>query len=343
ALISKGLLDHGWAYVNIDDAWQSPERAADGTIVPNEKFPDMKGLGDWLHDNGLKFGIYSSPGRVTCGIYTGSLDHEAQDAATYNSWGVDYLKYDWCSYSEVAADTLLETFQKPYKVMQKALLSQPRDIYYSLCQYGMKDVWKWGPVVSGNSWRTYNDITDSWGSLSEIIEKQVNLYPYAGPGHWNDPDMLIVGKLGWSGTLRDSKLTSDEQYLHISMWCLLSSPLLIGCDISKLDDFTLNLLTNDEVLAVNQDVLGKQAKRVINDNGTQIWVKELADGSKAIGVFNMAETYKTISVKWSDLHLSPGKKVRDMWRQKELGTVNNSSFTRKIAPHGFVFIKVSGN
>ncbi|RVU03190.1 alpha-galactosidase [Mucilaginibacter limnophilus] len=343
ALIDKGLIDHGWTYINVDDAWEASARSADGTIVTNEKFPDMKALGDWLHSHGLKFGIYSSPGRLTCGGYLGSLGHELQDAETYNKWGVDYLKHDWCSYSEVAgSDTSLETFMKPYRVMQKALRAQPRDIYYSLCQYGMKDVWKWGPQVDANSWRTTGDITDTWESLHDIGFRQYKLSEYARPGRWNDPDMLIVGKVGWSGNLRNTRLTPDEQYTHISLWSLLASPLLIGCDISQIDDFTLNLLTNDEVIAVNQDTLGKQARRVLAKNEYEVYVKELADGSKAVGLFNLADKYRTISVKPSEISLSPSAQVRDIWRQKDLGKIAEG-LTYKLPPHGVMLIKVKSN
>ncbi|HWK04370.1 MAG TPA: glycoside hydrolase domain-containing protein [Puia sp.] len=342
ALIDKGLVGHGWGYMNIDDGWQSPQRAADGRIVANEKFPDMKALGDWLHVRGLKFGVYSSPGPLTCGHYTGSWQHEAQDARSYADWGVDYLKYDWCSYGEIAGnDSSLDVYIKPYRIMQQGLQAQNRDIYYSLCQYGMRDVWKWGPSVAGNSWRTTGDITDTWESLfsTGFVQGQDKLYPYAQPGHWNDPDMLIVGQVGWGSNLHPTRLTPDEQYTHISLWCLLSAPLLIGCDLSKLDDFTIGLLTNDEVLAIDQDTMGKQARRVVQEAGYQVWVKELADGSRAIGIFNTGDDYKNIVVKWSQLALSGGQRVRDLWRQKESG-LSRDSFTTKVAPHGVRLIRV---
>ncbi|HEY6978964.1 MAG TPA: putative Ig domain-containing protein, partial [Chitinophagaceae bacterium] len=212
ALIDKGLIDHGWAYINIDDGWQSPQRDVNGNIVPNDKFPNMKALGDWLHAQGLKFGIYSSPGPLTCGGYLGSYEHEMQDATSYANWGIDYLKYDWCSYGDIykkAGDTSLAAYMKPYRVMQHALKAQSRDIYYSLCQYGMHDVWKWAPEVDGNSWRTTGDITDTWESLSSIGFTQNKLYHYAMPGHWNDPDMLIAGQVGWGEDLRSTRLTPD--------------------------------------------------------------------------------------------------------------------------------------
>jgi len=343
ALIDKGLADHGWYYINIDDGWVKPDRAADGTMVPNEKFPDMKGLGDWLHARGLKFGIYSSPGTLTCGGYLASYQHEMQDATSYAGWGIDYLKYDWCSYGDIYArekDTSLAAYMKPYQVMQKALKAQPRDIHYSLCQYGMKDVWKWGAQVDGNTWRTTGDINDTWESLYSIGFSQTVQYKYAQPGHWNDPDMLIVGKVGWGDQLHDTRLTPDEQYTHISLWCLLSSPLLIGCDISKMDDFTVSLLSNDEVIALNQDALGKQAQQKLKTGDYQVWVKDLEDGSKAVGVFNLSNTYKTITINLQDAGLGNNVQLRDLWRQKDLGT-SATTFKTRVAPHGVTLIKVT--
>ncbi|HVT86087.1 MAG TPA: putative Ig domain-containing protein [Chitinophagaceae bacterium] len=340
ALINKGLIDHGWTYMNIDDGWEAEKRNDKGEIVPNSKFPDMKVLGNWLHDHGLKFGIYSSPGPRTCGGYLGSWQHEKQDATTYASWGIDYLKYDWCSYQSIAkGDTSLAAYEKPYKVMQVALRSQKRDIHYSLCQYGMKKVWEWGDKVDGNCWRTTGDITDNWNSLSGIGFNQTVQYKYAKPGRWNDPDMLIVGMVGWGENLHQTGLTPDEQYTHISLWCLLSAPLLIGCDISKMDDFTVNLLTNDEVLALDQDPLGKQAYQAIKKDNYQVWMKDLGDGSKAIGIFNLEDSYQAISVSSADLGIDSRSEVRDLWRQKNLGAFG-FSFTTRVPPHGVTLIKV---
>ncbi len=345
AFIDKGLIDHGWSYINIDDGWQDPNRAADGEILPNKKFGDIAGLANWLHGKGLKFGVYSSPGTKTCGGYTGSYQHELQDATTYAKWGVDYLKYDWCSYGDVfnkEKDTSLQAYQKPYIIMEDALKKQSRDIVYSLCQYGMADVWKWGGEVNGNSWRTTGDINDTWGSVVSNGFDHPELFPYAKPGNWNDPDMLVVGKVGWSGTLHATNLTPDEQYSHISLWCLLSSPLLIGCDVSKLDDFTLNLLTNDEVLAIDQDIAGKQAQRKIKTNEFQIWVKELDDGTKAIGIFNMSDSYKNISINFANLGLKGKYKIRDLWQQVNVENASGS-YSSNIPPHGVSLIKVSKN
>lgn len=339
AILNKGLADYGYSYINVDDAWQADERNADGSIACNDRFPDMKGLADWLHSKGLKLGIYSSPGDRTCGSYLGSLDHEKQDIETYNAWGVDYLKYDWCGYSREfakSADKSVAAYVRPYLKMEEYLRAQPRDIFYSLCQYGMADVWKWGHAVDANSWRTTGDITDTWESLYDIgFVRQAELYPYSQPGHWNDPDMLIVGKLGWSANLRDTRLTPDEQYTHISLWALLAANLLIGCDVSQMDDFTVSLLCNNEVNAVNQDLLGQQAKPVIVDGDIQVWARPLADGGTAIGIFNLSSTVKNVNIGKYLRELGVSGTVRDLWRQKDV-----SADDRLTAPHGVVLLKV---
>ena len=341
ALINRGLADYGYSYINVDDAWEAEERAPDGRIVTNEKFPDMKGLGDWLHGNGLKLGIYSSPGDRTCGGYLGTLDHERQDAETWNEWGVDYLKYDWCGYSKVFGpdpDHSVAAYARPYMKMQQYLRQQPRDIFYSLCQYGMADVWTWGHAVDANSWRTTGDITDTWASLHNIgFVRQAGLHPYAGPGHWNDPDMLVVGKVGWSDNLRDSRLTPDEQYTHISLWSLLAANMLIGCDIAQMDDFTFNLLCNNEVNAVNQDILGHQAHQDVDEDGVQMWSRDLYDGAVAVGIFNLNEASVPVDLAGAldKIGIRDVETVRDLWRQKDIpmGLYN-------VAPHGVLYIKV---
>jgi hypothetical protein len=341
ALINRGLADYGYSYINVDDAWEAEERAPDGRIVTNEKFPDMKGLGDWLHGNGLKLGIYSSPGDRTCGGYLGTLDHERQDAETWNEWGVDYLKYDWCGYSKVFGpdpDHSVAAYARPYMKMQQYLRQQPRDIFYSLCQYGMADVWTWGHAVDANSWRTTGDITDTWASLHNIgFVRQAGLHPYAGPGHWNDPDMLVVGKVGWSDNLRDSRLTPDEQYTHISLWSLLAANMLIGCDIAQMDDFTFNLLCNNEVNAVNQDILGHQAHQDVNEDGVQMWSRDLYDGAVAVGIFNLNDASVPVDLAGAleKIGIRDVETVRDLWRQKDIpmGLYN-------VAPHGVLYIKI---
>ncbi|MBO7069276.1 MAG: putative Ig domain-containing protein [Bacteroidaceae bacterium] len=344
ALIEKGLADYGYCYMNIDDGWEAPKRNADGTIAVNEKFPSMKELGDWLHSEGLKFGIYSSPGDLTCGGYLGSIDHELQDAESYNSWGIDYLKYDWCGYGRKHRtepdNQTVASYVRPYLLMERCLRQQPRDIFYSLCQYGMADVWKWGHAVDANSWRTTGDITDTWESLYNIgFVQQPELYPYAQPGHWNDPDMLIVGKVGWSNNLRDSRLTPDEQYTHISLWTLLASNMLIGCDIAQMDDFTVSLLCNHEVNAVNQDILGKQAQRVVLDGSIQIWARPLSDGTYAVGIFNVGKSDARVDFKkyFKEMGIGSLQSVRDLWRQQDLSTTDVNYF---IPTHGVKYLKV---
>jgi len=339
--ISDKLSAHGWSYVNIDDGWEAPKRAASGEIVPNEKFPDMKALSDYVHSLGLKFGIYSSPGPTTCGGYLASYQHEDQDAKTYGDWGIDYLKYDWCSYGDIAPkNPTIDDYKKPYIVMRASLDKVNRDIMFSFCQYGMGDSWNWAGEIGGNSWRTTGDINDSWKSMSDIGFYQQAEAPHARPGHFNDPDMLVVGKVGWGDNQHNTHLNPDEQYTHISLWSLLSSPLLIGCDLGHLDRFTLNLLTNDEVIAISQDDLGKEAVQVLKTDDYLVYVKELQDGSKAIGIFNISDKFKTITLNWSDLGITGYSKVRDVWRQKYLIT-DNKTFKTGVASHGVMLVKVS--
>jgi hypothetical protein len=335
---SSGLIDHGWTYINIDDGWEDTHDK-DGNILTNSKFPDMKRLCDYVHSLGLKIGIYSSPGPKTCGGYEGSYTFEEKDAKAYASWGIDYLKYDWCSYGRIAPDPTPDQLKHPYHVMKHAIRKVNRDIHYSLCQYGMGDVWEWGAEVDGNSWRTTGDIEDTWESLSTIGFSQGKCSPYAAPGRWNDPDMLVVGWVGWGPSLHYTQLTPSEQYTHITLWCLLASPLLIGCDLSQLDPFTLSLLTNDEVLAVNQDPLGRQAIQVKANDSYQVWMKELADGSLAVGLFNLTTEPLAIPVDLKDLGLEGRYGMRDLWKQKDLGPVE-LHFEMTVLPHGAVMIRL---
>jgi alpha-galactosidase len=351
AMVSSGLINHGWTYINIDDCWMvkpgSPNpllggnpRSEEGKIQTNKKFPDMKALTDFVHGKGLKLGIYSSPGPLTCAEYAGSYSYELLDARQYAEWGVDYLKYDWCSYGTIAKDRSRPELQKPYRLMRGALDQVSRDIVYSLCQYGWGDVWEWGGDVGGNSWRTTGDITDTWESMSTIGFGQAGHERFAGPGRWNDPDMLVVGWVGWGPRLHPTRLTPHEQVTHISLWTLLASPLLIGCDLTKSDEFTLGLLTNDEVLDVHQDPLGKQAARVSKNGDHEVWARGLEDGSMAVGLFNRGEHSATVSVRWADLGLGGSLKVRDLWRKKDLG-LYDTEFAIKVARHGGVLLKVS--
>ena len=337
-MVKSGLAAHGFQYINIDDAWEG-QRDAQGRIQTNEKFPDMKALADYVHAKGLKLGIYSSPGPKTCAGYEGTYQHEQSDADRYAQWGIDLLKYDWCSYQDIFKDGNLDERQKPYKIMRDALDACGRDIVFSLCQYGESDVWTWGESVGGNYWRTTGDITDSWSSMAGIGFKQNGHEAYAGPGHWNDPDMLVVGKLGWGPTLHDSKLTRNEQITHITLWSLLAAPLLIGCDLSQLDDFTLALLTNTEVLEVSQDPQGKQARRVASGDHVEVWARLLADGTTAVGLFNRGRRAAPVTVNWADLGINGPRPVRNLWLRKDEGAFDGS-YTVTIPRHGAVLIAV---
>lgn len=369
AMVTSGLINHGWTYINVDDFWENHRDSKDttirgklrneaGKIIPNSRFGDMKALADYVHDKGLKVGLYSSPGPWTCGGCAGSYGYEKEDAESYAAWGFDYLKYDWCSYGNVIngmpnndpykvgslsynGGNRLATAIKPFKLMGDYLKQQSRDVVFSLCQYGMSDVWKWGDSVGGTSWRTTNDITDTWASVKGIALAQDKAAAWAKPGNWNDPDMLVLGTVGW-GNPHPSKLKPDEQYLHFSLWCLFSAPLLIGCDMEKLDDFTMNLLTNDEVIAVNQDVLGKQATCKDTLGDLLVYEKVLADGSHAVGFCNFGLDKVDISYKnFQKLGIAGKQIVRDLWRQKNITNINtsNEGLTLQVPAHGVVLYK----
>ena len=371
AMVKSGLINHGWTYINIDDFWENNRDSKDqsirgkfrdeaGNIVPNLRFSDMKGLADYVHGLGLKIGLYSSPGPWTCGGCAGSYSYEKLDAESYAKWGFDYLKYDWCSYGNVIdglpnndptkvsslsynGGNELNTAMKPFKVMGEYLRQQPRDIVFSVCQYGMSDVWKWGGSVNGNCWRTTNDITDTWVSVKNIALDQDKSAAYAKPGNWNDPDMLVVGQVGW-GNPHPSKLKPDEQYLHISLWSLFAAPLLIGCDMEKLDDFTLNLLTNDEVIEINQDPLGKQATCIQTIGELRIYVKELEDGSRAVGFCNFGTDKVELSYKdFEKIGLNGKLNVRDVWRQKNVSNIDTKTgdLLLNVPAHGVLLYKLS--
>jgi alpha-galactosidase len=335
AMVSSGMRDAGYIYINIDDTWQA-ERDAQGVIHANSRFPDMKALSDYVHGKGLKLGIYSSPGPKTCADFAGSYGHEEQDAQTYAAWGVDYLKYDLCSFGKMmeAADSpeaahklMIDAYEK----MHKALLKAGRPMVYSLCQYGADAVWRWGASVGGNSWRTTGDISDKYSSMTEIGFGQAGLAKYAGPGHWNDPDMLEVGNGG---------MNLEEYRTHMSLWALLAAPLLAGNDLSTMKPETIALLTNREVLAIDQDRLGKQADRVRAEGTQEIWPRPLADGSKAVGIFNRFDWPQTIEVNFREFGYKGSVKARDIWAAKDLGALPNTYKTR-VPPHGVVLLRVS--
>jgi alpha-galactosidase len=338
-MVSTGLASQGYSYINIDDTWEG-ERDANGVLHPNEKFPDMRALADYVHALGLKLGIYSGPGPTTCQRYPASWEHEEVDVRTWASWGIDYLKYDWCGYSSVEPDrTSWSALQKPYLLMRRVLDDAARDIVYSICQYGWGNVWEWGDEVGGNLWRTTGDITDTWTSMSGIGFAQAGHEVYAGPGHWNDPDMLVVGKLGWGPDIRDSRLTRNEQLVHISLWALQAAPLLIGADMAQLDDFTIDLLGNREVLAVSQDPLGQAAGRVRAEPWLEVWARPLNDGSMAVGMFNRAPVESEVEVRWDELGLSGPLEVRDLWRHMDLGT-STGQFSTMVPRHGVALVRI---
>ena len=324
AIAANGMKAAGYIYVNIDDCWQG-KRDEKGVLHPNEKFPDMKGLADYVHNKGLKVGIYSSPGPKTCAGFEGSLGHEEQDARLYGEWGIDYLKYDYCSFQgDVEAQIAA------YRKMHDALLKTGRPIVFSLCQYGMDRVWSWGPGVGGNLWRTTEDISDDYGRMAYIGFGQEGLDRFAGPGHWNDPDMLEIG---------NGKMTHDEYLTHMSLWCILAAPLLAGNDLSKMTAETLEILTNPEVVAVDQDQAGIQGYPVAQEGPLDVWVKPLWDGGKAVGLFNRGESAMPVTAHFRDIGIGDQANVRDLWAKRDLGVVQNR-FTAVVPKHGVVLVKV---
>lgn len=341
ALVALGLADHGYSFVNVDDGWTEPvavgggrARNPDGSIRVSKRFPDMKGLADYIHSAGLKFGLYSSPGPRTCAGFEGSLGHEAQDAKRMADWGIDFLKYDWCSYKP--KDASLAEMQKPYRQMATQLAALDRDIVFSLCQYGMGNVRTWGRRVGGQQWRIAGDL--AWGpkgiySSWDNIVALVNGWSgkgQAGPGGWSDPDHLLVGRLAyiprgqvWPNVTIDRvmppPLTPDQQFFQFSLWSLLSAPLIIGGDLTTMDEFSLSILTNDEVIDVDQDALGIPAERVSISGPISIWRKYLATDEKAVGIFNTSDTELSATVRWSDIGIVGRHKVRDLWRHADIG------------------------
>jgi alpha-galactosidase len=337
AMVSSGMKDAGYLYVNIDDTWQG-ERDAQGNTQANSKFPDMKVLADYVHSKGLKIGIYSSPGSKTCAKYEGSYGHEAQDAKTYAAWGIDYLKYDLCSFRQNMMAEAPNDPQKAnqmmkdaYKKMQQALLATGRPIVYSFCQYGWDAVWEWGPSLGANLWRTTGDINATYDRMTLIGFSQAGLSKYAGPGHWNDPDMLEVG---------NGKLKPDENRTHMSLWVLLAAPLLAGNDLAQMPPETLAILTNREVIAIDQDPLGKQGDRVSEVGPLEIWAKPLKGGDEAVGLFNRNESTLPITLKLSDVGFAGGAKARDIWQAKDLGKIQGS-YTANVPGHGVVLLRLS--
>ncbi len=328
AMASNGMKQAGYQYINIDDTWEAG-RDAQGNITTNTKFPDMKALADYVHAKGLKIGIYSSPGPNTCAGYEGSYGHEEQDARTYAAWGIDYLKYDWCGARNLYTDQEMRAL---YQVMGDALLKTGRPILYSLCQYGRAEVWKWGADVGGNAWRTTGDIRDAWDSMTTIGFSQDELAPWAAPGHWNDPDMLEIGNGG---------MTDDEYRTHMSLWSILAAPLLAGNDLRNMTPAILEILTNREVIAVNQDKDGKQGRRITKSGDQEVWARPLSGDVQAIALFNRGGSPAKITVKWPDLGLKTApSRARDLWAHSDL-KLGGAEYSVTVPAHGVVMLRVS--
>lgn len=352
---TNGMADAGYQYVDIDDCWMNAEgkkdplqngplRDPDGNILPNHHFPDMKALADYIHAKGLKAGIYSSPGPRTCAGFGGSYQHEAQDARQFANWGFDLLKYDWCSYSsEVGNHPSLEEMKRPYELMGNLLKEQNRDILLNLCQYGMGHVWEWGAEVGGQSWRTAGDLGFALNRIFEVALNNAEHAAWQKPGAWNDPDYIQIGWIGnarGAGLPRQCPLTPTEQYSFMSLWCLMSAPLFYSGDLTKLDAFTLNVLCNPEVIAIDQDPLGQCARVIFPGADQFLMIKNLANGDHALGLCNYSNAALDMTATWSTCGLADGQHVRDLWREMDLG-VYTSSFTARVPAHGVILVKLS--
>ncbi len=371
----KGLQNYGWSIIEIDDPWtnqpdkndpvwntlQSGEKAiygyyegpdnlpqrkgllrdSKGELLPNTFFTNIKKFPSIMHQMGFKAGIYSSPGPITCAGVAGSYGYELVDAKFFATNGFDYLKYDWCSYGSFAKSNTKEELIKPYRIMSDALKLQKRDIVHALCQYGMGNVWEWGNESGGQLWRTGDDVHDTWESVRKAFKKLSDKSAFVKPGNWNDPDILQVGAVGAqsSGKAGKNRLTFEEQKTVMSMWCMLSAPLLIGANMEQLDDATLSLLTNEEIIAVNQDALGKAASLKATIANTELWVKELEDGSLAVGLLNLSNETLTSKFDFSSLQLKGKYKIRNLWEKKDLGIFENEIETT-IPAHGIVILQI---
>jgi alpha-galactosidase len=334
ALVTSGMKDAGYQYIVIDDCWQI-ERDAQGNIIPDPKrFPNgMKAIADYVHSKGLKFGIYSDAGTLTCQKRPGSRGYEFQDARQYAAWGVDYLKYDWCS-------TSTQNQQASYSIMRDALSKAGRPIVFSICEWGSSKPWLWARDV-GNLWRTTGDIQDcwdckrDWGGMGfvHILDLQDGLESYSGPGHWNDPDMLEVGNGG---------MTTAEYRAHFSLWCILAAPLMAGNDIRSMPPEIAEILTNKELIAVDQDAMGLQGRRVKREGELDVWARQLADGGRAVALLNRGAAESKMSVKWNELGYPDylPAAVRDLWTRKNLGSFAGS-FTASVPSHGVVVVKIN--
>jgi alpha-galactosidase len=353
-MVSSGMADVGYQFVSIDDCWMNadthpdpmrvgPPRDASGNILPNKHFPDMRALTDYIHAKGLKAGIYTSPGIRTCGGFTGSLGYEAEDASQFATWGFDLLKYDLCSYGEVIGQPVtVEALKKPYVLMGGLLRQQPRDIQMNLCEYGLGKVWEWGAEVGGQSWRTSGDLGFELNRIFEVALENAKHGEYSRPGSWNDPDYIQIGYIGnapTGGKPLPCPLTPNEQYAFMSLWCLMASPLFYSGDMSQLDDFTINVLCNTEVIDVDQDPLGQCARVVPLGDETFAMVKDMEDGSKAVGLFNRGEFPAQVAVAWDKAGVSGSQTVRDLWRQTDIGQFGDR-FEATVGRHGVVMVRL---
>ena len=339
AIVKSGMRDAGYQYVNIDDCWQVSRDASGNIVTDPQRFPHgMKAVGDYIHSLGLKFGVYSDADSKTCAGRPGGLGHEYQDAIQYAAWGVDYLKYDWCN-------TTTQDAKASYANMRAALDASGRAIVLSICEWGTAKPWLWGKEVGGNLWRTTGDIKDRWAGQDKwpdgtccsngmlaIVDQQVGLQSFAGPGHWNDPDMLEVGNGG---------MTDAEYRAHFSLWAILAAPLIAGNDLWDMRPEIRDILTNKEVIEVDQDRLGREGERVWKNGDLEVWARPLIDGSRAVVLLNRGNAEARISANWQDLgypeHLSAS--VRDLWQHREVGAVAGK-FSSAVAPHGIVMVTI---
>jgi len=339
-IVSSGMRDAGYTYVNIDDTWEG-ERDSEGMLHSNAKFPDMAALARYVHGKGLKLGIYSSPGPKTCARFEGSYGHEQQDADLYASWGIDFLKYDLCSFHSLMGQDAPndkpkqdEMMRAAYEKMHTAILHTGRPMIYSLCQYGHDSGWQWAAQVGGNLWRTTGDINPTFDRISLIGREQAGLAKYAGPGHWNDPDMLEVG---------NGKLTLDENRTHMGMWAMLAAPLLAGNNLSQLTPEITAILTNREVIAIDQDALGKQAERIFAEGPIEIWARPLSGGAVALAIYNFGEDesfLRGINLHLKESGAGPGWKARDVWAAKDLGTITDD-YKFSLKRHASLMLRLS--
>lgn len=347
ALVAGGLKEAGYQYIVIDDHWHGGRDAANRLFPDPHKFPDgMKAVSDYIHARGLKFGIYSDAGPLTCGGRPASQDNEEIDAQTFAEWGVDFLKYDWCSAEDTRANA-----EYRYSRMSAALKATGREIVFSICEWGHHRPWLWGAKAGGQLWRTTGDIGDSWNNViakwsgvlygidSIGFEQQRGLESYAGPGHWNDTDMLVVGLRGRSREITGAGCTDTEYRTHFSLWCMLAAPLMLGCDVRSMDSSTHEILTNREAIAVDQDPLGQQGFRASRNGMAEIWKKPLADGQLAVGLFNRGDTIRPIPAPWSDLEISGDYQVRDLWAHADMG-VFDSLYSVEVEPHGCALLRL---